>query len=249
MRESQEPAEHAQAGRARAAVLSFGTVFRASILLTSLALAACQTDGSGMASSGGGLAFVSIDGPPKPTFDKLVAELSSEAQARQVKVAARDEANAYRVKGYLAMHVERGKASVAYAWDVYDQNKTRVARITGEESAGPVKGSTGWAACNDAVLAKIADRSMAELAETLGVTGTAPAGTQAAPAPTAIATASDTPRTATPAAAEAPAARAPAATQETPAQAPAETPEQPGSSGAPVAEVTTPTRALAYAAN
>ncbi|MFG1430416.1 hypothetical protein V5F44_07325 [Xanthobacter sp. V2C-8] len=202
-----------------------------------------------MASSGGALAFVSIDGPPKPTFDKLVAELSSEAQARQVKVAARDEANAYRVKGYLAMHVERGKASVAYAWDVYDQNKTRVARITGEESAGSVKGATGWAACNDAVLAKIADRSMAELAETLGVPGTAPAGAQPAPAPTTVATASDTPRAAAQAAPAAAGEAAPAAATETPAQAPAEAPAQPGSGVGPVAEATTPTRALAYAAN
>ncbi|MFG1480285.1 hypothetical protein V5F53_16755 [Xanthobacter sp. V4C-4] len=169
-------------------------VFRAGLLAASLALAACQTDGSGMATSSGALAFVSIDGPPKPTFEKLVNTLSSEAESRQMKMAARDDPRAYRVKGYLSMHVERGKASVAYAWDVYDPGKDRVARITGEESAGPVKGAGGWAACDDAVLERIANRSMAELSAALGGSGgdrpapaaaTAPAPAADAPAPAA----------------------------------------------------------------
>jgi hypothetical protein len=233
MRESQAPAKHVKAGQ-RVPLPSARILVRTGILLTSLALAACQTDGSGMASANGALAFVSIDGPPKPTFDKLVGELSSEAQARQVKVVSRDDPGAYRVKGYLSMHVERGKASVAYAWDIYDPNKTRVARITGEESAGTVKGSTGWAACNDAVLAKIADRSMAELSEALGVGGN-PAAT-AAPEPVVAS-----------APAEVPAAPA----QDAPASTPA--PEAPTSpvaeSGVPVATVASVTPALAYAAN
>jgi len=229
MRESQVPAGHAKAGQrgmVRFVRLPASALFRAGILLTSLALAACQTDGAGMATGNGGLAFVSIDGPPRPTFDKLVTRLSSEAQARQVKVASNDDPGAYRVKGYLSMHVERGKASVAYAWDVYDASKARVARITGEESAGTVRGSAGWAACDDTVLAKIADRSMAELSQTLGVGG---AGAPAAePAPVATASAG-------------PAAPAEATARETPAEG--------AEGGAPVASVASATPALAYAAN
>lgn len=238
MREPQAPAEHATVEHrriARPVCLStppslrrpVRTLVRAGILLTSLALAACQTDGAGMASGNGGLAFVSIDGPPKPTFDRLVTQLSSEAESRQMKVASRDDPGAYRVKGYLSMHVERGKASVAYAWDVYDANKDRVARVTGEESAGAIKGSGGWAACDDVVLAKIADRSMADLSAALGV-----GGARATPTPTATAAA--------------PAESAPATSAATPAQ---EAPAQPADSEVPVAAAESPAPVLAYAAN
>lgn len=191
-----------------------------------LALGACQTDGAGMAGSGGQtLAFDTIDGPPAATFDKLVDQLNTEAETRRVAVVSRSASAAYRVKGYLAMHVERGKASVAYAWDVYDTSRTRVARIAGEEPAGPLKGgvANGWAACDDAVVARIADRSMASLAETLGVGGQKAAPAAAAPA----ATAPDS----QPAAAEPDAA-----------------PRQ-GSAGVPVAALSSPGAALAFAGN
>lgn len=192
-----------------------------------LALGACQTDGSGMASSGGGgaVAFDSIDGPPQATFEKLVGQLNSEAETRRVAVASRSSGAAYRVKGYLAMHVQKGSATVAYAWDVYDRNQNRVARLSGEEPAGRVKGkvSDGWAACDDKVLARIADKSMASLAETLGVGGTAPA-------PVATATAA-----------------APAAQDEKPAAA--EPTIRPAPAGVPVAALETPGTALGYAAN
>lgn len=204
-------------------ILSAGRVSRALLGLALCAgLAACQTDGSGMASGGRTLAFDTIDGPPQATFEKLVGELSSEAQTRRVAVVSRSNPAVYRVKGYLAMHVERGNATVAYAWDVYDQSQTRVARVTGEEPAGRVKGARdGWAACDDTVVARIADRSMASLAETLGVSGGAPAAT------TAVA-ATDT---------------APPATEPT---------RTGGAAGTPVAslaEPSAPTAALAYAAN
>ncbi|NMN57569.1 hypothetical protein FHT36_001466 [Xanthobacter sp. SG618] len=192
-----------------------------------LALGACQTDGSGMANSGGGgaVAFDSIDGPPQATFEKLVGQLNSEAETRRVAVASRSSGAAYRVKGYLAMHVQKGTATVAYAWDVYDRNQNRVARLSGEEPAGRVKGKVadGWAACDDKVLARIADKSMASLAETLGVGGTAPA-------PVATATAS-----------------APAAQDEKPATA--EPAIRPDPAGVPVAALETSGTVLGYAAN
>ncbi|MFG1189295.1 hypothetical protein [Xanthobacter flavus] len=192
-----------------------------------LALGACQTDGSGMANSGGGgaVAFDSIDGPPQATFEKLVGQLNSEAETRRVAVASRSSGAAYRVKGYLAMHVQKGSATVAYAWDVYDRNQNRVARLSGEEPAGRVKGKVadGWAACDDKVLARIADKSMASLAETLGVGGTAPA-------PVATATAA-----------------VPAAQNEKPATA--EPAIRPDPAGVPVAALETSGTVLGYAAN
>lgn len=147
------------------------------LLLAALPLAACQTDGTASAGGGRTLAFESIDGPPQQTFDKLVNGLSTQAQAQRMAVVSRNQTSAYRVKGYLAMHVDRGKASVAYAWDVYDADKTRVMRIAGEEQAGSIKGKPGWAAVDDQVVARIAEKSMAGLAEGLG--GGAPAAVPA----------------------------------------------------------------------
>lgn len=218
-------AERAEASRAERRFIS---PLRLAGLILCLALGACQTDGSGMASAGGGgaVAFDSIEGPPQATFEKLVGQLNSEAETRRVAVASRTGGAAYRVKGYLAMHVQKGTATVAYAWDVYDRNQNRVARLSGEEPAGRVKGkvSDGWAACDDKVLARIADKSMASLAETLGVGGTAPA-----PAPAATA------------------AAAPVAQEEKPA--PAEPAVRPDPAGVPVAALEASSPVLSYAAN
>ncbi len=213
-----------RAGFSRA-VRRFISPLRLAGLALCLALGACQTDGSGMASSGAGgaVAFDSIDGPPQATFEKLVGQLNSEAETRRVAVASRTGGAAYRVKGYLAMHVQKGTATVSYAWDVYDRNQNRVARLSGEEPAGRVKGkvSDSWAACDDKVLARIADKSMASLAETLGVGGTAPAAAAAAPAATA-------------------------AQEEKPAAEPAVRPDP---AGVPVAALSSSGPALSYAAN
>ncbi len=151
--------------RRRTRLLARFAAVLAPILL--LPLAACQTDGT---AAGGArtLAFESIDGPPQPTFEKLVGGLSNEAQARRMAVVSRNQNAAYRVKGYLAMHVDKGQASVAYTWDVYDAERSRVVRITGEEPAGSVKGKAGWAACDEAVLSRIAEKSMTSLAEAFG---------------------------------------------------------------------------------
>lgn len=195
------------------------------VLGAGLALAACQTDGSGTASApyGRTLAFDSIDGPPQGTFDKLVQDLSSEAQGRQVSVVSRSGDASYRVRGYMAVHVEKGKAKVAYAWDVYDAQKQYVTRISGEETAGAVKGdakSNGWAACNDAVIQKIAGQTMAQLSAAVG-------GSPGRVAPAAE-----------------PAAAAPA--QETPE--PARAPQPADGDGPPVADAGTAGSALAFSA-
>ncbi|OYX13937.1 MAG: hypothetical protein B7Z15_05620 [Rhizobiales bacterium 32-66-8] len=163
------------------------------LLGAGLALAGCQTDGTASVASPGGrtLAFDSIDGPPKNTFEQLVGQLTTQAQVQQVSVVSRAEPAAYRVRGYLAVHVEKTKTSVAYAWDVFDANKQRVARVTGEEVAKRVKGDA-WAVCDEDMLNRIADKSMASLAETLGVA--APASAARAPAPaTAAAPAAEPP--------------------------------------------------------
>lgn len=155
---------------------------RVALLGLGLALAGCQTDGSGYASGGSSktLAFESIDGPPKPTFEKLVTQLTTEAQTQKVSIVSRSEPAAYRVRGYLAVNSSKDKTSVTYVWDVFDASKQRVARLTGEEVVKRAKGDA-WQACDEDVLNRIAGVSMAALAETVGAPPPAPSQPAAAP--------------------------------------------------------------------
>ncbi|TSJ62770.1 hypothetical protein FO470_07130 [Starkeya sp. 3C] len=169
-------------------------------LLAALALGACQTDGNkpvatnsvaspnSIASSKPvaakvpagtkAIAFESIDGPPEPVFDRLVANLSSEATARQMPIVSREGQAAYRVRGYLAASVENGKGEVDWAWDVFDADRDRIMRISGVEKVGP--GKDVWNKLDDAMLQRIAAQSIDEIATRLN--GGTPSGTPAAAA-------------------------------------------------------------------
>jgi len=117
--------------------------------------------------SGPTIAFESIDGPPVGVFNRLVDNLSSEAQARQLAIASREGAANYRVRGYLAAQVIRGRTHVSWVWDVYDDDKLRSLRITGEEAGGRVGGDP-WSVADEAMLRRIARASMDRLAAHLG---------------------------------------------------------------------------------
>jgi hypothetical protein len=138
------------------------------LLLAALA-AGCTTTNTSNASlttaapaSGPTLAFDSIDGPPVGVFNRLVDNLTSEAQARQLSIASREGAANYRVRGYLAAQVVHGRTLVSWVWDVYDDDKFRVLRITGEEAGGR-SGSDPWTVADEATLRRIAKLSMDRL--------------------------------------------------------------------------------------
>ena len=149
-----------------------GRLARFALLGAGLALAGCQTDGTGVASgssrSNQALAFESIDGPPKATFDRLVTKLADQAEQQQVALVSRTQPANYRIRGYVSAHTEKGKTLVNYAWDVFDADKQRVARITGTETIKSAKGGA-WASCDDEVIARIAGTTIASLSETLQV--------------------------------------------------------------------------------
>src|SRR2546423_15310155 len=126
-------------GPKRACARSVGCVVVA--LLAALASGCTTTNTSNASlttsastSAGPTIAFESIDGPPVGIFNRLVDNLSSEAQARHLAVASREGVANYRVRGYLAAHVIRGRTHISWVWDVYDYDKLRAFRITGEES-------------------------------------------------------------------------------------------------------------------
>src|SRR5436190_17275815 len=133
-----------------------------------------------MANTGVGptIAFESIAGPPPGVFNKLVDDLSTEAQSRNLAIASREGAANYRVRGYLAAQVLRGRTHISWVWDVYDGDKLRTLRITGEEAGGRAGGDP-WSVADDTMLRKIARASMDRLAAFLSNPGATPDATSA----------------------------------------------------------------------
>jgi hypothetical protein len=167
-------------------------VMRAMMAATGLAVACalggCAAGGgaaNSFAMAGGGptIAFESIDGPPQPVFDRMVGVLNSESKLRSLSIVSREGAAAYRVRSYLAAQVSRGRTTIAWVWDVYDQNQQRALRLSGEEPAGKA-GRDPWAAADDLVLRKIAQAGFSGLSSMINQTAPAdaPQGAPVAPA-------------------------------------------------------------------
>lgn len=136
--------------------------------LAALALAGCNTTGSQSnallnGTQGATVAFDSIDGAPRDVFDRLVQELNAEARSRNLAVVSRADASAYRVRGYLATTRSAKQNSIDWIWDVYDDRRQRVLRISGQQT---IKGTQqdAWQAVDGPAVQKIAHDSIGQLA-------------------------------------------------------------------------------------
>jgi len=134
-----------------------------------LALAGCSTNGAvNLAATqprGATVAFESIEGPPPGHFQTLVRNLNNEAQSRRLAVISRENASAYRVRGYLTAKVVQRKTTISWVWDVFDREQNRALRIEGkEQSAEATKRADAWTVADDAMLGRIAQTSMEQLA-------------------------------------------------------------------------------------
>lgn len=170
----------------RIAGFAAARALRAVLLLAALgALGGCANGGApaaAFASAGAGatVAFESIDGPPPPVFDRMVNLLDSESKLRNLAIVSRESGAAYRIRSYLAAQVSRGRTTIAWVWDVYDQNQQRALRLSGEEPAGKA-GRDAWAAADDVVLRRIAQAGLSGLAGMIN--GTPPPEAPAIPPP------------------------------------------------------------------
>jgi hypothetical protein len=134
--------------------------------ICALALAGCNSDNQNLSVAqprGATVAFDSVDGLPPAQFQKLVQNLNDEAQTRHLAVISREQSSVYRVRGYLAVKVAKRQTTVAWVWDVYDQDEHRALRISGEETT-KVRHRDVWSAADDAMLRRIANASMEQLA-------------------------------------------------------------------------------------
>jgi hypothetical protein len=166
-------------------ITAANSVARTLVLLALLsALAGCAGNGNGresFAQAGGGatVAFESVDGPPPQVFDRLVNILNSESQLRNLAIVSREAPAAYRVRGYLAAEVSRGRTTIAWVWDVYDRDQSRALRLRGEVPGGKAGRDDAWVAADDLVLRKIAQAGLSELSSM--VNGAAPPDAEPAP--------------------------------------------------------------------
>src|ERR1700738_2523686 len=164
------------------------TAPRAAIAATLLAIACglggaasggADSDSFAMAGGAPTVAFESIDGPPPPVFERMVNVLDSESKLRNLSIVSREGSASYRVRSYLSAQVSRGRAAIAWVWDVYDRDQQRALRLSGEEPAGKA-GRDTWAAADDLLLRKIAQAGLSGLSNMInGTPDVAPA-----PAPT-----------------------------------------------------------------
>ena len=154
----------------------------ATLLAIACGLGGCASGGpagGAFAQAGGAtVTFESIDGPPPQIFDRMVNLLDSESKLRNVAVVSRDGSASYRIRSYLAAQVSRGRATIAWVWDVYDRDQQRAIRLSGEEPAGKA-GRDAWAAANDVVLRRIAQAGLTGLSGMIN--GTAPSDVPATP--------------------------------------------------------------------
>ena len=132
----------------------------------------------------------SLDGLPPGQFQRLVKNLNDEAQSRRLPVISREQSSAYRVRGYLAATVAKNQTTISWVWDVFDQDEHRALRISGEETA-KVRHKDAWAAVDDAMLQRIAQSSMEQLAAFLTSPAVAPGTAPSAEPQIALAGASD----------------------------------------------------------
>ena len=132
--------------------------------LACLLLAACQTDNGLITGSLGptgprAIAFESIDGPPPTVFQRLVTQLTNEAEARKLPVVSRANQGAWRVRLYLAAHTQKKQATISWVGDIFDVRYDRAFRVSGEEHVSPAR-KDAWSLADDAVLARIASKSL-----------------------------------------------------------------------------------------
>jgi hypothetical protein len=158
--------------------IAFRAAIAATLMAASCGLGGCANGGAtnsfAMANGGSGptIAFESIDGPPPQVFERMVSVLDSESKLRSLSIVSREGTAAYRVRGYLAAEVSHGRTTIAWVWDVYDQNQQRALRLSGEEQAGKA-GRDAWTSADDLVLRKIAQAGLSGLASMIN--GTSPA--------------------------------------------------------------------------
>jgi hypothetical protein len=139
----------------------------AAALLAAALLTGCQTaadpfvTGSILAPTNT-VAIDSIDGPPKEIFDRLVARMSAEAEARQYPIVSRLGTPNFRARLSFVPEIEGRNSRIAWTAEILDRAEQPVARLTGVEPLGRGR-KDPWSRVDDATLGRIAAQTLAEI--------------------------------------------------------------------------------------
>ncbi len=127
------------------------------------------------------VALISLDGAPEAVIQKLSTAIAGQAARRDITIVGIDGKPRYQLRGYLSAYPaaegqgdRRGELS--WAFDIFDDQKKRAKRFSGEESL--TRGSD-WAAVSDAQLQAVAFKALDEIAEFLAASPEAVAGARA----------------------------------------------------------------------
>ena len=139
--------------------------------LLACALASCQGGGSMFASgspAGKPIAFESIEGAPAEVRSALAGELATAATARKVELVGTGEAARYRLRGYLTAETgAAGGVALAFVWDVFDAQARRAQRVAGSAPIKAASNKNPWDGLDKEALARLAAKSMDEIASFL----------------------------------------------------------------------------------
>lgn len=126
------------------------------------------------------VAFERIEGAPPEVAQRLTGDLAAEAAARQIAVVPADGA-VYRIRGYLATRERGAGTAVSWAWDVYDAGLHRAFRLGGEEVGRTAARGQPWTIADDALLRRIAQAGIEQLADFIAAGPAAPAAPEESP--------------------------------------------------------------------
>lgn len=121
----------------------------------------------GVSPAGARVAVAGVDGAPRQTAEKFAAALAPAAAARDIATAETGKAD-YLLRFYLSAAPAGPAARLAYVFDMFDRDRRRTARLSGDIAAGGA-GADPWAV-DETTLRLLADRAADDMAAALSNT-------------------------------------------------------------------------------
>ncbi len=116
------------------------------------------------APSGVPVALFSLEGAPEPVIQRLSTAIAGQAARRDITIAGIDGKPRYQVRGYLSAYpAAEGKGELSWAFDIFDAQKRRAKRFSGQEKLA----AADWSAVSETMLQAVAFKALDEIAEFL----------------------------------------------------------------------------------
>ncbi len=135
------------------------------------------------------VAFVSLQGAPETVTSRLSSAIALQAARRDIVIVGIDGKPRYQMRGYVsAQPGTNGTMELAWVFDVYDAQRKRAQRISGQEpvrGSGEVGSGEVWSSLTEQDMQRVAFRSVDDIAAFLAATPEAIASRKA---PSSLAT-------------------------------------------------------------